>query len=128
RIHEVTDHHTQFDGPGIYTLVFLFGMNQDRYRSLPEDLRTIIDRHSGMNIAAKVGRMWDEAEDLGRALAVEQGNTITTLSPQETERWRQASRPVVEAWVAEMDRRGLDGEALLEEARGLIEHYQQSQP
>jgi hypothetical protein len=45
------------------------------------------------------------------------------LSPDEVQEWRDASAPTIDAWVKEMDDKGLDGTGLLEEARGLIAKY-----
>jgi hypothetical protein len=44
----------------------------------------------------------------------------------ELERWKEASQPVVGAWITQMDEMGHDGAALVEEAQSLIEQYSAS--
>jgi len=124
KIHELTAYHTQIEGPrGLYTAVFLFAMNKARYDSLPPDLQKIIDANSGLKLAKKIGRVWDRAEREARDFIAAKGNTITTLTPAETERWRETTEPVIDRWVMNRDNEGQDGRRLLEAARGLIDKY-----
>ncbi|MBL8155117.1 MAG: tRNA-dihydrouridine synthase, partial [Anaerolineae bacterium] len=56
--------------------------------------------------------------------AQDRGNTILTLSADETERWVKASAPIYDEWVADMKGRGIDGAALLKDvctATALVE-------
>jgi hypothetical protein len=47
-------------------------------------------------------------------------NKIVQISEAEKQRWMEATKPVVDAWVAGSRERGFDGAALLADARGLI--------
>ncbi len=120
RVHEITRYHTN---TGLYTAVFLFAMNKARYESLPPELKAVIDRNSGLALAEHAGRVWDAAEAPGIAAAKARGNTIFTLSDDEVARWKAATRPVIDRWIAETDARGLDGRALYEEAKALVARY-----
>ncbi len=121
RLYELTDHHTEIAGPrGLYTSVFLYAMNKQRYESLPPDLRRVIDDNSGAALAARAGATWDAVEKPGRDAAIARGNKIITLSDSETARLRDLARPVTEAWVQEMGKAGRDGPALLAAAEALI--------
>lgn len=121
RIHDVTRSHTSI---GLYTGVFLLAMNKPRYAALPAELRQALDHNTGLGFAKEVGRMWDEAENPGRAAAQARGNEIIAIDPAERARWVAATRPVIDIWVAEMDKRGLPGAALLDDARRLIVKYE----
>ena len=124
RVHELTDSHTEFGGDrGLYTAVFLFAMNKAKYESLPDDLKKVIDDHSGMALAKEVGQIWDQAEAPGRQAAKEIGDDIYTIEGEELDRWRAAAEPAIEAWVAAMNQQGKDGEALLADARSLVSQY-----
>ncbi len=126
RTHELVDHHTEIHAPrGLYTAVFLFAMNLDAYEALPQDLQDVLDAQSGLPLAAEIGQLWDEAEASGRAAAVEAGNQIDAVTDPEVARWHEATRPVIDDWVAEMDAQGHGGSDLLAEARALIEQYDQ---
>ncbi|WP_299620408.1 TRAP transporter substrate-binding protein [Pelagibius sp.] len=124
KVHELTQSHTEIGGErGLYTAVFLFAMNKARYESLPADLRQVIDDNSGIPLAKKIGRLWDEAEQPGREAAAKLGDSFFTIEGAELARWQAATASVADTWIAEMDKAGKDGKALLEEARALIAKY-----
>ena len=124
KVHELVDSHTEIAGDrGLYTAVFLLAMNKQRYESLPEDLRQVIDANSGIALARQIGRLWDEAEEPGRAKARDRANSFFLIDGDEAARWQEATAGVTAAWVAAADEAGKDGAALLEEARALIAGY-----
>jgi len=53
------------------------------------------------------------------------GNNIITLDEAQTQEWRKLSQPVYDEWVADMKSRGIDGQALIDQARKLIAEYSQ---
>jgi TRAP-type C4-dicarboxylate transport system substrate-binding protein len=104
------------------TSVFLFAMNKERYESLPEDLRAIIDANSGANIAEEVGMGYDQTE---RDFAAEfaKSRPVVELSP---EIWSgfEASFPfVIDQWSESVAEDGIDGVALSKAARASVEKY-----
>ena len=124
RVHELTDSHTEFGGDrGLYTAVFLFAMNKAKYESLPDNLKQVIDNHSGLALAQQAGQIWDQAEAPGRQAAEALGDNIYTIEGEELERWRVAAEPAIDTWIAAMDELGKDGEALLADARALVSKY-----
>ncbi len=122
KVHEVARFHTETDpdSPALYTAVFLLAMNPRTYANLPPDLQTVIDRNSGAEISAQAGRLWEEQKAPARKLAVDRGNTIIVVPASEMAAWQRAARPVLVEWVADMKRRGIDGDALLADARALL--------
>ena len=125
KLHEMTRFHTQTDPsrPALYSAGFVFAMNQARYDSLPADLKKVIDNNSGAALSRQIGRIWDDSQAVGRKAAQDRGNTIITLSTAETDNWIKASAPIYDEWVADMDKRGLNGKALLQDARDLLAKY-----
>jgi TRAP-type C4-dicarboxylate transport system substrate-binding protein len=124
RVHELVNSHTEFAGDrGLYTVVFLFLMNKDKYDSLPADLKKVIDDNSGIPLALEVGEAWDKAEVPGRQAAKDLGDRFYVIDGAELERWKAGTQPVIDAWVAERNKAGDDGQALLDGARGLIAKY-----
>jgi TRAP-type C4-dicarboxylate transport system substrate-binding protein len=122
KVAELTDAHTEVSGDrGLYTATFVLAMNKDAYEALPEALKAVIDANSGAETAGLFGRAMDAMDVTGREVAEAEGNAIVVLPPEETERWREASRPAVERWLAEMAERGIDGQGLLDDARAKIE-------
>jgi TRAP-type C4-dicarboxylate transport system substrate-binding protein len=125
KVQELTKHHTEtdFKYPALYTSVFLFAMNLAKYRSLPEDLRKVIDANSGAELSATAGKIFQDADASGRKLAEERKNQFYMIPAAELERWRRVSQSVSDDWVREMSGKGHDGKALVESARSLIRQY-----
>ena len=123
KINEFVEHHTEFPGsPTFYTATFVLAMNKARYEALPPELKQVLDANSGLEQAAMAGAAWDKASSVARDTVAQGGNEIFTLPEEEAARWRQATQPVVDAWVAATP----DGEKLLEQARSLIDKYGQA--
>ena len=120
RLHEVTTYHTEV---ALSSVQFVMTMNKRRYEGLPPDIRAIIDDSTGMALARRLGRMWQDDEKPGRAIAVERGQPVLSLSEAERERWERATRPVVERWIEKVDALGHDGRALLADAKRLVARY-----
>ncbi|MFK7869127.1 MAG: TRAP transporter substrate-binding protein [Roseobacter sp.] len=123
KIPELVDNHTEFSGNALYSLTFVLAMNKDRYDGLPDDLKAVIDANSGVEFSVFAGGTQADSDGPARALAAERGNNIVTLTAEETAVWREASAPIYDAWVAEMAEKGIDGQALIDEARMLIDKY-----
>ncbi|MDZ4096005.1 MAG: TRAP transporter substrate-binding protein [Paracoccaceae bacterium] len=120
---ELVHNHTEFPGAPLYTSAFVLAMNKGVYDALPDDLKAVIDANSGADFSAQAGRISQEADDPARQKAVELGNTIIELTPDQIAEWKTAAQPTIDAWVAEMDGKGFDGAALLAEARAAIAKY-----
>ena len=120
RLHEVTQYHTEVS---LSCVLFLMTMNKARYESLPADVRAIIDETTGIALAKRLGRLWQDDEEPGRTIALEQGHSIVTLTDAERERWRIAAQPVIDGWVEKVNAMGQDGEAMLADARRLVAKY-----
>ncbi|MCV0395112.1 MAG: TRAP transporter substrate-binding protein [Rhizobiaceae bacterium] len=124
KVAELVKNHTGFSGEnGLYTQTFVVAMNQASYDNLPDDLKAVIDANSGMEAAALFGRVMDEGDKAGLAIAEKAGNNIVTLDEEETQRWKDAAQPVIDAWIEEMKGKGLEAETLVEEASALIKKH-----
>ncbi len=121
RLSELVSNHTEFSGDeSLYTAAIVLVMNKAKYEALPDDLRAILDAESGAKLSAFATQvMWD-MDAPAKAIAEEAGNTIVTLDEAEVARWKAASQPVIERWIADMDAKGIDGAALIEQAKSLI--------
>jgi TRAP-type transport system periplasmic protein len=121
RLHEMVRHHTEIPGANsFYMVTFAVVMNRARHAGLPPDLRAVLDANSGAWHAAFAGRIWDENAAPSEELARRRGNEIGAISEAEAARWKEAVRPVGEAWFAQMRERGVDGPALAAEAAALF--------
>lgn len=121
KMSELVKNHTGFSGDkSLYTATFLFAMNQGSYDRLPDDLKKIIDDNSGVEAAAWAGRAMDAGDAVGLKKAQGAGNNIVTLDAAETKRWADAATAVEKAWIAEMSGKGLDAQALVDDAKALV--------
>jgi TRAP-type C4-dicarboxylate transport system substrate-binding protein len=125
KLHEVSKYHTEIESsrPSMFTAGFVMAMNQAKYDSLPADLKSVIDKNSGATLSRTIGRYWDEATATGRNAAVARGNVFNKISAAETDRWIQASAPLYDEWVADMDKRGLPGKQMLQDAKDMVKKY-----
>ena len=123
KIPELVTNHTEFEGNALYVLTFVLAMNKDRYESLPDDLKKVIDDNSGLEFSVFAGGQMQEDDGPARQLAVDRGNNIVTLTVEEAQPWREVAAPIYDEWVAEMQDKGIDGQALIDEARMLIDKY-----
>jgi TRAP-type C4-dicarboxylate transport system substrate-binding protein len=125
KLHEIAKFHTEThpSRPALYSAGFIFAMNQAKYDALPPELKKVIDDNSGAALSRQIGRIWDASQAVGRKAAQDRGNTIITLSAAETDNWIKASASLYDEWVADMDKRGLPGKAMLDDARALLAKY-----
>ena len=125
KLQDMVKFHSETDPsrPALYSAVFVFAMNQAKYDSLPADLKKVIDDNSGPALSQQIGKIWDGSQAAGRKAAQERGNTFYMVPPAELDNWVKASAPLYDDWVADMDKRGLNGKALLAEARELLVKY-----
>ncbi len=125
RIHEVARHHTDIslEGRGFYTAVFLLAMNREKYDSLPPDLQAAIDGVSGTEWAGRAGDAWETAGEIGRKVAIDNGNSFQTMPRSEVESIRTFSNEVHAEWVEARDADGLPGDMLLSEAKRLLREH-----
>ena len=125
KLHELVKFHSETDPsrPALYSAGFIFAMNQAKYDSLPAELKKVIDDNSGAALSQQIGKAWDASAAPGRKLAQERGNTLYTIPASELDNWVKASAPLYDEWVADMDKRGANGKALLAEARELLVKY-----
>ncbi|MGH1354566.1 MAG: TRAP transporter substrate-binding protein [Thalassovita sp.] len=120
KVPELVGNHTEFGDASLYTTTFIFALNRDKYESMPDDLKAVIDANSGADVSAWAGKLMQESDAPARAKAVANGNAIHTLTPEQVQVWRDAASSQEADWVAEMDGKGFDGQALLDQAKSLI--------
>jgi len=123
KVPELVENHTEFTGKALYTLTFVLAMNKDKYESLPEDLQKVIDDNSGLEFSVFAGGTMADADDPSREFALDNGNNVITLDEEQTAVWRERAQPIYDKWVADMAEKGIDGQALIDEATALIEKY-----
>lgn len=106
-------------------VVFQVSMNKDKWNSLPPDIQAAFRKASDDNFLREIGKMWKEDEQRGIFLMKKFKRNHIVLNEEETEVFHQRLEPVVERWVKEAEKEGIDGKALVKKARALIAKYSQ---
>lgn len=84
----------------IYTTVFVYALNTDKYNSLSADQKKVMDAHCSTEWAVKIATQWADFEDAGlEKLKGMAGKEITTLTPEQIALWKAASEPLNKAWA-----------------------------
>ncbi|MEO0371648.1 MAG: TRAP transporter substrate-binding protein [Pseudomonadota bacterium] len=120
KVPELVKNHTTFGDEPLYTAAFIFAMNKDKWEALPDDLKAIIDAESGADFSALAGKTMQDSDGPARKLAEDAGNNIIDLTPDQIAEWKAAAGNVEANWIAEMNEKGFDGQALVDQAKGLI--------
>ena len=124
RVYELVSYHSLIETErGFIVPAFVLTMNKKVYESLEPDLKAAIDKNSGANIAQKIGKAYDEVEQVGYELAKKRGNKFNVIDPAEVERMVKLSEPVRREWIAAVTAKGYNGLALMDEANALINGY-----
>lgn len=117
---EVAKFHTDM---ALFQGMLMTLMNRRSYDRLPADLRKVIDDNSGIALAADRGRIWDGQTAPAIEATRAAGNEIIEVSPEERARWRASVQPAYDAWIAEMNRRGLNGRAMFDDLLAITAKY-----
>lgn len=118
KIPELVENHTEFEGTALYTLTFVLAMNNDKYAALSDENKAVIDANSGLEFSIFAGGTQADADGPAREVAVDNGNNIITVS--DTTEWAALSATIYDSWIADLAGKGLDGQALIDRAEGLM--------
>jgi TRAP-type C4-dicarboxylate transport system substrate-binding protein len=105
------------------TTTFQVSMNKNSWAKLPPDVQKAFEANNGEARWREVGKVWTDSEDGGIALAKKAGNKHIQLTEAELAQFRQKLEPVVQRWIDEVKAKGIDGKALVDQARALIAKY-----
>lgn len=125
KLNELTKYVTETDRnqPGLYTTLFVVAMNKAKYDSLSPDLQKVIDKHSGRDTSVWMGKIMGDNDVPGKEKFIAAKNSVTVISAAELENWKRASGEIDDQWAADISKKGVDGKALLADARALIQKY-----
>lgn len=116
----------QVEGPNrerFGTTTFQVSMNRATWAKLPPEVQRAFEANNGEARVRAVGKVWTDSEEDGIALARKAGNAHVQLSDAELALFRDRLEPVVQRWIDEVRAKGIDGKALVDQARALIARY-----
>jgi TRAP-type transport system periplasmic protein len=99
----------------------MIAMSKSKYEALPDDLRKIIDAHTGGDFSITLARFRDvnEAESK-RRLRSDPAHVVITLSPEQREEMGKIIAPAVTEWAGGLKRQGIDADRLVARAKELV--------
>lgn len=118
---EVTKSTTECYAIG-YSSTFYLVMNKNRWESLPDDIKKIIEEIN-QEWFIKHGEAWDDADVQAKQVTIDKGNKVITLSESEATRWKNAVQPVIDEYIKNADKKGLPGAEYIETVRTMIQNY-----
>ncbi|SHF27491.1 TRAP-type C4-dicarboxylate transport system, substrate-binding protein [Marinomonas polaris DSM 16579] len=114
RLNELLTHHTEI---GLYTLSFITTMNKRAYNNLPDNLKKIMDKHSGEHWSRVMGKALDNLDAAGRKEALEAGHTIEIISNVNTNPvWGPITKKVIASYISDMKNQSKKAENIYQKA------------
>lgn len=104
-----------------YTQTMAFLMNKKKWNSLPDDVKKIMEEHSGLPLSIECGRVYDEVEMPMKERCLESGMEVVELSEDARSQLEKVTLPIREEWVEEMESKGLPGKKVLDTAIQFLE-------
>ena len=97
--------HFHTDVP-FYTAVFFVVMNQQRFDSLPPDIKAAIDAGSGDGLVDRFGQLWNKWDGPVRAGATGPGQTVIKPDSAALAAWKDGLRPATDSYLAGLEQHG----------------------
>jgi TRAP-type C4-dicarboxylate transport system substrate-binding protein len=113
RLMEVAKHMTMVPG-GLYYTSFFWVMNDKTWGKISKQDQAAIMKVSGERFARVSGKAFDKWDPIGIKAAKETGVTVTTANDSVMKDITARVRPVVDAWIADASKKGVDAKAALE--------------
>lgn len=95
-----------------YTTAMFVTMNLERWNSLPPEIKTIFEEVSEEWID-KHGKAWNDADNDAVKMIEEMGKETIVLTEEETQKWQEKVRPILDLYADNAEARGLPGKAFL---------------
>ncbi|MFK7755190.1 MAG: TRAP transporter substrate-binding protein [Sedimentitalea sp.] len=95
---------------GMYTTSFGLILNGDTYSDLSDANRKCVDDMRGVDMARWIGKIWDEADDFGRAKAVaDNGLSIIEMDADQRAYFKEKTAGILDTVLADVDGAGVNG-------------------
>ena len=109
----------------LYTTVFTFSMNKDKYNSLSPAQKKVMDDHCTTDWAVKIAGPWGDFEAAGRVKmrADPAHHDVYKLTPDQLAAWRAEVKPLEASWAKAVMPTGVDPDAALAGLKAAIAKY-----
>jgi len=119
---EVTDYTTSCFSIA-YTSSFFVVMNKGKWNSLSADAQKVIEQINAEWIP-KHAAAWESSDMEGYRSTLLLGQSIFGLNPKEAAKWKAAVAPVIDQYIDNMNKKGLNGKEIVDFTMSSLEKYQ----
>lgn len=120
KLTDVLNHHTVLMAqPGLMPAM----MNKRSWEKLPVDIRDMF-ADQGLGASEIQGALLENRRAYVFKQLKARGDEIYELPEAERARWREATQPVYDEWLANMRAKGIDGQRILDDVIALTKKYQ----
>ena len=74
-------------------------------------------------LAKKAGKIWDDAEEIGRKAAIERGNKITYFDTKTVKKMKKITKIISKKWIKNLNKKNKNGDQIYKDASELIRKY-----
>jgi TRAP-type C4-dicarboxylate transport system substrate-binding protein len=113
KLNELLKYYTPAD---FYSLVFWVAMNKDKFESLPDDVKKVIEENSGLPFSRAHGKSFDQSYAAMKQICLKTGLKEVNFPDSEMQKLIKLTEPMKDQWVKDMEAKGLPGKAVLEAA------------
>lgn len=103
-----------------YTMPMMVVMNKRIWDSLPDDVKTIIDRTTGLTMSRQAGQVYDATDKPFKERAMNKGITTNTLTDKDMNALKQLTKPLRVEWAIKTRLKGIDADSILDNALQLL--------
>ena len=106
-----------------YTTSFFVVMNKDKWKSISLKDQKIIEEINAEWVV-KHGDAWDTSDMIGIKYLLEQGGQIIGQDSKESARWKAAVAPIMDQYVTDLNKKGLNGKEIVGFIEAALKKYQ----
>ena len=123
KLYEVLKYHVFPAGDGFGFTPVTHLINRAKFESFPAGVQKVI--LDNKDWASERITTFEREHNLPFYMegAKKRGNIFYELTPEETQKWKAAYEPIHSQWIEKMEKKGLPGKKVYEEARRLTKEY-----
>ena len=120
-IDKVVKYH--IDAP-LYTTVFTYSINPDKYRSLSPAQKKVMDDHCTADWAVKIAGPWADFEHAGiEKMRAASGHEVYALTADQLAAWKKTVAPLTKSWAEGVRKAGADADTAMAELQADLAKY-----
>lgn len=120
KLHEQLRYYTSV---GAGAAVAIGQMSLKAWNSLPPDIQKLVDELGGARQSTLMGEVFDKSAKTFLGEAAKRGGKVYALSDSDRTAFMAKTKPIIDAWIANTEKKGLPGRKLYEDVVALVDKY-----